>query len=78
MRPWVPNMALSWPRWMIPTSSSIVRSSVAIPNKPTKIVYADKGYVGGPNRSFLSENKITDGIMRKDSTTAKLTELENE
>ena len=29
-----------------------------------------------PNRKFLATNKIADGIMRKDSTTAKLTELE--
>ena len=35
-----------------------------------------KGYAGEPNRDFLSLNKIEDGIMRKDSTTAKLTELE--
>ena len=39
-------------------------------------VYADKGYAGGPNRRFLALNKIKDGIMRKDSITAKLTELE--
>ncbi len=39
-----------------------------------KKVYADKGYAGHPNRNFLSTNKIADGIMRKDSTTAKLTE----
>jgi transposase, IS5 family len=41
-------------------------------------VFADKGYAGKPNREFLAENKITDGIMRKDSTTAKLTEFETE
>jgi IS5 family transposase len=41
-----------------------------------KKVYADKGYAGKPNRDFLALNKIEDGIMRKDSTTAKLTELE--
>ena len=41
-------------------------------------VFADKGYAGKPNREFLSENKIADGIMRKDSTTAKLTEFETE
>ena len=34
-------------------------------------VYADKGYAGKPNRDFLALNKIADGIMRKDSTTAK-------
>jgi len=39
-------------------------------------VYADKGYFGEPNRQFLSLNKIADGIMRKDTTTAKLTEFE--
>ena len=41
-----------------------------------KKVYADKGYAGKPNRNFLALNKIADGIMRKDSTTAKLTEYE--
>ena len=41
-------------------------------------VYADKGYFGEPNREFLSNNKIGDGIMRKDTTTAKLTEYEKE
>ena len=40
--------------------------------------YADKGYAGKPNRDFLALNKIADGIMRKDSTTAKLTEFEIE
>jgi IS5 family transposase len=39
-------------------------------------VYADKGYAGLPNREFLAENKIADGIMRKNSTTATLTEYE--
>jgi len=41
-----------------------------------KKVYADKGYAGKPNRDFLALNKIADGIMRKDSTTAKLTNYE--
>ncbi len=45
---------------------------------PIKIIYADKGYYGEPNRSFLSLNQIRDGIMRKDTTTAKLTEYEIE
>lgn len=44
--------------------------------EPIKIIYADKGYFGEPNRSFLSLNHIKDGIMRKDTTTAKLTEYE--
>ena len=41
-------------------------------------VFADKRYAGMPNLDFLAENKIADGIMRKDSTTAKLTEFEIE
>lgn len=41
-------------------------------------VYADKGYFGKPNRDFLQLNHITDGIMRKDTTTAKLTEYEKQ
>ena len=43
-----------------------------------KKVFADKGYAGKPNRDFLVLNKIVDGIMRKNSTTAKLTEFEKE
>lgn len=39
-------------------------------------VYADKGYFGKPNRDFLSMNNIADGIMRKNTTTAKLTSYE--
>ena len=46
--------------------------------KPIKKVYADKGYFGEPNRSFLCLNEIEDGIMRKDTRTAKLTEYEIE
>ena len=34
-----------------------------INNKPIKIVYANKGYAGLPNRNFLSNNKIADDIM---------------
>jgi len=30
---------------------------------------------GKPNRDFLALNNISDGIMRKDSTTAKMTQL---
>jgi IS5 family transposase len=45
---------------------------------PLSIVYADKGYAGEPNRTFLSLNKFKDGIMRKDSTTAKLTGYETD
>jgi IS5 family transposase len=46
--------------------------------QPIEKVFADKGYAGRPNRDFLAENEIADGIMRKDSTTAKLTDLEIE
>ena len=45
---------------------------------PIKKVYADKGYYGEPNRSFLHLNDIEDRIMRKDTTTAKITEVEIE
>jgi IS5 family transposase len=45
-------------------------------SREIKKVYADKGYAGAPNRKFLSLNKIADGIMRKNSTTAKLTDFE--
>jgi IS5 family transposase len=38
-----------------------------------KKVYADKGYASKPNRDSLALNKIADGIMRRDSITAKLT-----
>ena len=44
--------------------------------QPIEIAFADKGYAGKPNREFLALNNIADGIMRKDSTTAKLTKLE--
>lgn len=44
--------------------------------KPIKKIYADKGYYGEPNRSFLHLNDIEDGIMRKDTKTAKITEIE--
>jgi IS5 family transposase len=43
--------------------------------QPIEIVFADKGYAGKPNRDFLALNEISDGIMRKDSTTAKFTQL---
>jgi len=46
--------------------------------EPIEKVYGDKGYYGEPNRTFLHLNGIKDGIMRKDTTTAKLTEVEIE
>jgi IS5 family transposase len=39
-------------------------------------VFADKGYAGKPNRDFLALNHINDGIMRKNTTTTKLTDFE--
>jgi IS5 family transposase len=44
--------------------------------QPIEKVFADKGYAGNPNRKFLALNNIEDGIMRKDTQTAKLTEYE--
>ena len=46
--------------------------------EPIKKVHGDKGYYGEPNRSFLHLNEIEDGIMRRDTTTAKITEVEIE
>jgi transposase, IS5 family len=46
--------------------------------KPVQEVLADKGYAGAPNRSFLSLNHIKDGIMGKNTTTARLTDYEKE
>jgi IS5 family transposase len=46
--------------------------------EPIKKVYGDKGYYGEPNRSFLYLNEIEDGIMRKDTSTAKITQIEVE
>ena len=45
---------------------------------PIKKIYADKGYFGEPNRKFLHLNGIEDRIMRKDTTTAKLTDYEKD
>ena len=44
--------------------------------EPVDKVFADKGYYGKPNSSFLHLNGIKDGIMRKDLINAKLTEIE--
>ena len=41
-------------------------------------VFADKGYHSRANREFLSLNDFEDGIMRKGTKTAKLTEREKE
>ncbi len=46
--------------------------------EPIKKVYADKGYYGEPNSSFLHLNHIEDGIMRKDTRSTKLTDYEKE
>jgi len=47
-------------------------------SQPIKKAFADKAYFGEPNRAFLNMNNIEDGIMRKDTTTAKLTSYEKE
>ena len=44
--------------------------------EPIEKVYADKGYYGQPNRSFLHLNGIKDSIMRKGLINAKLTDIE--
>ena len=46
--------------------------------EPIDKVYADKGYYGKPNWDFLAMNNIADGIMRKDTTSTKLTDTEIE
>ena len=55
-----------------------VSPAVVIRKNLIKKVYADKGYLGKPNRDFLALNKIADGIMRKATTGAELTEYEIE
>ena len=45
---------------------------------PIKKVYADKGYFGKDNRDFLHMNNIEDGIMRKATRDATLTQYEKE
>src|SRR3990170_2994139 len=47
-------------------------------DEPIKKVYADKGYYGEPNRTFLHKNHIEDGVMRKDTRSTKLTDYEKE
>jgi IS5 family transposase len=44
--------------------------------EPIDKVYADKGYFGQPNRIFLNLNEIKDGVMRKNTTTSRLTDTE--
>jgi len=46
--------------------------------QPLEKVFVDKGYFGKPNREFLSMNNKVYGIMRKNTTTAKLTSYEKE
>lgn len=46
--------------------------------EPIRKVYADKGYFGEPNSSFLRMNAIEDGIVRKDARSTKLTDYEKE
>jgi len=44
--------------------------------EPIEKVYADKGYFGKPNRIFLNLNEIKDRVMRKNTTTSRLTDTE--
>jgi len=46
--------------------------------EPIKKVFADKGYFGKENREFLHMNNIEDGIMRKATRGASLTQYEIE
>ena len=46
--------------------------------EPIDKVYADNGYDGEPNRSFLAMNNIADGIMRRSTRSTKLTDTEME
>lgn len=45
---------------------------------PIETVYADKGYCGRPNRGFLQVNGIGDGVTRRDTTAATVTDRERE
>lgn len=45
---------------------------------PIKKAFADKGYFGKDNRNFLHINNIEDGIMRKATRGAELTQYEKE
>ena len=63
---------------MTPTCLAYLTIASCHTKESIKKVYADKGYYGKPNRTFLSLNNIQDRIMRKDTTTAKLTRLEKE
>ena len=45
---------------------------------PIRKVFADKGYFGKENRDFLHRNNIEDGIMRKATRGAELTQYEKE
>jgi len=47
-------------------------------NTRIRIAYADKAYFSELNRSFLHTNGFQDGIMRKNTKTAKLTTYEKE
>ena len=65
------------PAWFIDTNCFSYCTAFSRHTK-TQInkVYAYKGYVGKPNRDYISINNIADDIMREDSATAKITDLE--
>lgn len=70
------NRALTIPPIILSFPDSVAASYHA--DVSIKKVYADKGYYGEPNRSFLHMNHIEDGIMRKDTRSTKLTDYEKE
>jgi hypothetical protein len=45
---------------------------------PIEKGYGDKAYFGQPKRVFMHLNGIKDGIMKKDTTSATLHEIEKE
>ena len=60
-----------------PYLSLSVAGSYHIKN-PLRKVFADKGYFGKDNRDFLHMNNIEDGIMRKATRGAALTQYEKQ
>ena len=53
-----------------PDDSTFSRFRKRLSKEAMDQINSQIGYVGKPNRDFLALNKIADGIMRKDSTTA--------
>lgn len=53
----------------------IAPPTAGIQNSQSKRFTPIKATLGKPNRDFLAMNNIADGIMRKNTTTAKFTRL---